>query len=188
MKDNKVSQKLGESIADSHRRWEHIYQFGAGDPFWEDGCNLNLVRNHIIYYRMKCEEELQPEEFPPEYFRPIPPEVDTKYMALKDEIREAAKKSLTAYTESEDYKYLLTSLNKLDNKQKNEISITNILGYVNGLRHSIESDDLVSMRRHRNAETYLDSFKSCRRKVEAMFGAKKVLPQGQLSLFDLYDV
>lgn len=187
VKDKNVARKLGESIADSQRRWEHIYQFGAGDPFWEDGCNLNLVRNHIIYDRMKCEEELQPEEFPSEYFVPIPPEVDMKYMALKDEIRESAKKSLTAYMESDDYKYLLKVVGKLDNKQKDEICIANVLRYVEGLRQSIESDNLVAMRRHRNTETYLDSFKSCRQKVETMLEAKKVLPQGQLSLFDLFD-
>lgn len=188
MKGNKIAKKLGESIADSYRRWEHIYRFGAGDPTWEDGCNLNLVRNHIIYDRMKCEEELRPEEFPQEYFLPIPPEVDAKYMALEDEIRESAKKSLDVYIESDDYKYLLTVAERLDGKQKNEICIMNVLGYVSGLRQSIEKDDLVAMRRHRNADTYLDSFESCRRKAEAMIGVKKVLPQGQLSLFDLFDV
>ena len=30
-------------------RWEDIKQNGCNDPFWPDGVNLNLVRNHIIH-------------------------------------------------------------------------------------------------------------------------------------------
>ena len=29
-------------------RWHEIFAFGCNDPAWTDGCNLNLVRNHII--------------------------------------------------------------------------------------------------------------------------------------------
>lgn len=29
-------------------RWQDIFAFGCNDPAWTDGCNLNLVRNHII--------------------------------------------------------------------------------------------------------------------------------------------
>ena len=29
-------------------RWHEIFAFGCNDPAWPDGCNLNLVRNHII--------------------------------------------------------------------------------------------------------------------------------------------
>lgn len=29
-------------------RWQDIFAFGCNDPAWPDGCNLNLVRNHII--------------------------------------------------------------------------------------------------------------------------------------------
>ena len=31
---------------------------GGRDPFWEDGCNMNLVRNHIISLKIKCEAAL----------------------------------------------------------------------------------------------------------------------------------
>ena len=28
--------------------WQDIFAHGCNDPAWTDGCNLNLVRNHII--------------------------------------------------------------------------------------------------------------------------------------------
>lgn len=28
--------------------WQDMYEHGCNDPAWPDGCNLNLVRNHII--------------------------------------------------------------------------------------------------------------------------------------------
>ena len=30
-------------------RWEDIKQNGCNDPFWPDGVNMNLKRNHIIH-------------------------------------------------------------------------------------------------------------------------------------------
>lgn len=32
------------------QHWKDINQNGCNDPFWSDGCNMNLTRNHIIYY------------------------------------------------------------------------------------------------------------------------------------------
>ena len=29
-------------------RWRDIFEHGCSDPAWPDGCNLNLIRNHII--------------------------------------------------------------------------------------------------------------------------------------------
>ena len=44
---------------------------------------MNLVRNHILYYRVKieeiCKETGMP--LPEEYFLPVPPEVPENYMA-----------------------------------------------------------------------------------------------------------
>lgn len=63
--------------------WEHINENGCNDPFWTDGCNMNLTRNHILSYRNEiancCEEHNLP--LPEEYFLKVPPEVDDNYMA-----------------------------------------------------------------------------------------------------------
>lgn len=56
---------------------------GCNDPQWPDGCNMNLVRNHIFYYKSKIKDlcDKYNQELPVEYFLPVPPEVDNKYMA-----------------------------------------------------------------------------------------------------------
>lgn len=63
--------------------WKHIQEQGCNDPFWADGCNMNLTRNHIISYKLDiqaiCEENRLP--LPGEFYLPTPPEVDDNYMA-----------------------------------------------------------------------------------------------------------
>ena len=181
----------GKKIKESLGEWKHIREHGASDPFWCDGVNMNLVRNHVIYYKRMCEEQLKPEEYPAEYFLETPPEVDRDFMARPEEIRTNAKKSLEIYLENDDYRYLLRNREKLTDKQQDSIHIANVIGYVSGLRSAIRNDDIIVMRRHERAEAYLESFQECRRKVAELIGAleepkEKVLPTGQLSLFDLF--
>lgn len=86
MKKKIVQEQLceyRESIIEELERWKHINQNGCNDPFWEDGCNMNLVRNHIVYYKCLiaqiCKENGL--TLPEEYYLPLPPEVDSEYMA-----------------------------------------------------------------------------------------------------------
>lgn len=72
-----------ENILRSIRQWESINSHGCNDPFWSDGCNMNLCRNHIIYAKVKIEELCKFEgiPYPEEYYLPTPPEVSNWYMA-----------------------------------------------------------------------------------------------------------
>lgn len=80
-------KKLCKDIRDEIDHWEYINQNGCNDPFWPDGCNMNLTRNHIIYAKNQisaiCEEHGLP--IPEEMYLPIPPEVDSYYMANLDQ-------------------------------------------------------------------------------------------------------
>lgn len=182
------ARAFGKMIAADLARWNDLYHNGGSDPFYEDGANLNLVRNHIIYYRRQCEEELQSEEYPKEYFEPVPQVVDNKYMAKADEIREHARSTLQAYLSDSDYKYLRENISRLTEEQKKQISIVNVLNYVEGLKDAIENDELVWMRRHEEPDIYLDSFRECRARTEKIFKAGRKMPEGQLSIFDLFEV
>ncbi len=44
-KVEELTRKIDEAVA----RWKYIYENGSNDPFWPDGVNMNLVRNHIIF-------------------------------------------------------------------------------------------------------------------------------------------
>lgn len=179
MKDER--KQTEQNLIDSFSRWEHLYKHGGQDPNWEDGCNLNLVRNHILNARKKLEEL---EHFPEIYKREVPPEVDNKYMARAEEIREHAKQTLAIYLTNPNYLYLLENVSRISKKQNESICLSNVIGYVSGLKKFIETDNLVRMRIHESPDSYLDSFKSCREKLEKILNEPKPEKLGQLSIFD----
>lgn len=161
-----------------HERWVHIYEHGCNDPTWSDGVNLFLVRNHIINDRLRIEENYAPEDYPDIYFKEIPPEVDRDYMARQDEIRAAAKESLARYKSDSNYQYILRHQDDFLPKTKKKLCIDAVIGYATGLEHFIKHDDLVAMRRHERAESYLNSFEDCVRRMQ-----ETPTEEVQLSLF-----
>ena len=89
-----------KGLTESKQRWLFLREHGGCDPFWSDGVNMNLVRNHIIYYRKHIEEACFAEGrfFPEEYFDvQIPPEVPNNYMAENGEHLERRLKSIFAF-------------------------------------------------------------------------------------------
>ena len=79
----KIVKSYCQHIREEIAQWKDINQNGCNDPFWSDGCNMNLTRNHIIYYQRLiaeiCTENQLP--LPEEYYLSVPPEVDNYYMA-----------------------------------------------------------------------------------------------------------
>ena len=49
-------EQLRFQIRQSIGQWRYIKEHGCQDPFWTDGVNMNLVRNHIIYDKRQMEE------------------------------------------------------------------------------------------------------------------------------------
>lgn len=76
-------KELCKEIRMEINHWEHINQNGCNDPFWPDGCNMNLTRNHIIYAKRQivqiCDEYGM--TYPEEMYLPTPPQVNDYYMA-----------------------------------------------------------------------------------------------------------
>lgn len=59
----KRSKQLGKEIRDNLERYEYLRAHGGSDPFWSDGVNMNLCRNHAIYLRSRVETDLDPEYY-----------------------------------------------------------------------------------------------------------------------------
>ena len=89
------AEELQENLQKDFQRWEYLNTHGGSDPLYEDGFNMNIVRNHIIYDKRKCQEELEEKDYPKEYFRETPPQVDNYYMARMDEIQGKIAKKLS---------------------------------------------------------------------------------------------
>lgn len=183
MAKKKQQEDYEKSLRESFDRWQFIYEHGCNDPGWPDGTNLNLVRNHIYYYKRQIEETMKPEAYPEIYYRAIPPEVPNDYIAKADDIREKARASLVLYLNDKDYQYLAKRIDGLNPKQEKQLCVRNVLNYAQGLIMAIQKDDLVTMRRHRNPDSYLSSFKSCADKVRDL----KPPENEQLNLFCSYD-
>ena len=41
-------ENLLEELKKAYAQWESLYKQGGSDPFYPDGVNLNLVRNHLL--------------------------------------------------------------------------------------------------------------------------------------------
>lgn len=153
----KVGQ-LAQGMEERFEQWNYLKEKGGSDPFYEDGINMNLVRNHIFHYRRQIKELCDKKgiRLPEVYYQEIPPEVDPKYMANVEVIRLGAAESLRIYQNDSSFQEIERVYGSiLDPKTKN--IARNILGYKKSLEIAIEQDDLVTMRRHLNYRSYLKS-------------------------------
>lgn len=165
MKENPLEliEKLAEQCEESYDRWEYLYKNGGQDPFWEDGVNLNLVRNHILHYQRQisdiCEEECI--LFVPDIInRDPPPEVDNKYMARTEYILSNAQRILSELKQNELYMELLKLDSVLSDDIKKKVYYRYAVSYVPALERAIRELDYVTMRRYLNLDVN-DSFRRC---------------------------
>ncbi len=155
------------ALENSFARWDFIHEHGCSDPFWADGVNMNLVRNHIMYYKQQLSEEATLFLLPKAYYREVPPEVDNNYMARPDEIRQNAARSMQIIDADENLKFVQQQSVHLTEKQFKQLCVPAILGYAENLRRAISEDDLLTMRRYENPNGYLESFQSAAQKLRS---------------------
>lgn len=84
----RTEAQIREDLEIEFDHWDFIREHGCRDPFWPDGCNMNLIRNHIIYYYRELREVIK-EPVQLSLFdggmdlrkeRSVPPEVPENYM------------------------------------------------------------------------------------------------------------
>ena len=63
------------SLQERFDRWDNVYENGCRDPFWTDGVNLNLIRQHIIFYKSELEKSIKDGEYPEICKRDVHPEM-----------------------------------------------------------------------------------------------------------------
>lgn len=75
--------EIDKCIVDEYTFWKEIYEGVYSDVDVNDGVNLNIVRNHIMYEKTRCEELLGEcfHLYPDSYFYPIPNELPEDFMA-----------------------------------------------------------------------------------------------------------
>lgn len=176
-----------------YEHWEYLKEYGGSDPHYDDGVNMNLTRNHIIYIKKEMEKDYGQDmgKYPEVYFRELPPEVEGQYIARADEIRNKATESLGIYLTDANFQYLLCNRKLLNKKEADNTCINYVLGYVSGLAGALKSDDLITMRRHVfRPESYQESFAGCAEKVKQLLLKKRTeqpesIENGQMTLFQM---
>jgi len=121
-KDVKGIKEYVAEIVERLNIWNNLYTYGGSDPFWSDGSNMALVRNHILIAKRDLKEHCEKNnlELPNEYFFPTPDEVDRNYMARKDEIIEKANADFSVVSSDDDFKYLQGTYTLINDKKLRE--------------------------------------------------------------------
>lgn len=178
-----TKDRLAKLLTEELEHWEEIYNHGCQDPFCPDGVNLNLTRNHILWYKRQIEENLEEKDYPECYSLPVPPEVEQGYIADREGILADAQLTLKTVQNTQDYAYLstYTQTHRMDDGIDKRLSIVRTMRY---LSDAIDRRDYVYMRKYRKPDLLLSQLHDARVEVERMTEEKKELPQGQLSIFD----
>ncbi|WP_289049189.1 hypothetical protein [uncultured Acidaminococcus sp.] len=81
-------------IRNEYQAWNDIAEHGCRDPFWEDGANMNIIRNHIIYLKKQIitRAEKEKEQIPQEFYWALLPEVPDTYMVESGRCYKRCKK------------------------------------------------------------------------------------------------
>lgn len=106
-------EELVRELEKDYARWEQVYMAGSKDPFWPDGVNANLCRNHILCGKRRIRELYPDAEMPEIYYRPLPQELPAEYMARKEELRSAALRSYTRYISDENFCFIRNHVERI---------------------------------------------------------------------------
>ncbi len=173
-------ETLVKEYMNDYNRWQYGVSNGIGDPYWPDGTNLNLLRNHLIYYLGELDELIQGQNMPilPE----LPPEMPAEYMAREEEILKEGVLTLEKYGQNEAYQYIKNHAKKLTFNQQNDIGVMNVLNYYNSLEEALKDKDLVVIRRHCvGQEGYIKSMTDCANEMNQIINVRGY----QLTIMDI---
>lgn len=172
--DKMSDDQIMEKIEAAYVHWNDIYQNGCFDPCWEDGVNLNLVRNHIIYYYYILDERAEePEQLslltPSAKCiarRPLPPEVDDKYMAKPDELLAGALRTRDAIRSDENYQWIISLRGKLSKNVEKRSCFIAVANYVNAIDDAIQKRHFPRLRSYQDPGYWITAYVGMRKRIE----------------------
>ena len=142
----KKEQSLKQELAESYRCWQYLFENGGSDPFWSDGVNLNLIRNHIIYYKLQMKEAGIDSE---EYYWSLPEMVDDSYMANKDMIFSDAQRTYDIVSQDSDFRWLKENVYNFSPELVKKFNVHQLINRMNNLQEALQKNDWVTLRRFR---------------------------------------
>lgn len=177
-------EKLAADLEREFKAWNTYYNYGGSDPFHEDGVNLSLIRNHIIYYKKMIEEEInnknnqlsfEEKSFPDIYYKETPPEIDYKYMAVPNKILDAGIIFVQKLECHPTYQFVLEHVDDVfPNRKETEVSKKLEIPFIPIMQmtnyHSlVESGKLVEIRRtfyKKDFDKFINDLEITAKKIE----------------------
>lgn len=156
MKNKTMTKKqIQDALDKEYDRWNHLRIHGGSDPFHSDGVNMNLVRNHIIYF-MNCLADLERNDVDTQMSlfeietesvseKQLPPLVDNNYMANAEDIRAKCISLLDRLSTDPCMQFVLAQSDDDFKKNSSWQWLKKLPDYVS---YAIEKDDLVEQRRY----------------------------------------
>ena len=178
----KAVEDYGRNLEEEFAEWEYYHEHGGTDPSWPDGVNMNLICNHIAYYKRKIIESMPPENYPEVFHRPDPPRVDDNYFARAEEIRSMAVAALERYRQDANLQFLRQRRDFIHPRDRANLRLDALLWCFLSLEQAVREDDMQFMRRCRNVEKDLADFADCAAKVKE-FSPRQMVQAVQMSLF-----
>lgn len=143
--------------------------------------NLNLIRNHILYYKQRIEKEWKEDRYPAIYYKELPIQVDNDYMAKQEKIEAQAKEYYHKCISLEGWEDFNNAYELLDKNNLEQASMRFFMEYVENLKLLIEEKDYVVMRRLNNSQINIEKLKDS----IALFSSLNITATKQLSLFSM---
>lgn len=175
VRNRSIAEELGYELQALHDEWKQIYERGGTDFNCPDGVVLNHLRKRIMAQRRRITRCLMEKDYPVSYELGIPDPVGIQYMARREEITAAAKRTLQIYKENKDYQWLMENSPLLSENERQKTGLYYALGYVEQLEKALEQDDCVLMRTHEVPEYYVEILRNCHERVVQMMAERKVV-------------
>lgn len=175
VRNRSIAEELGYELQALHDEWKQIYERGGTDFNCPDGVELNHLRKRIMAQRRRITRCLMEKDYPVSYELGIPDPVGIQYMARREEITAAAKRTLQIYKENKDYQWLMENSPLLSENERQKTGLYYALGYVEQLEKALEQDDCVLMRTHEVPEYYVEILRNCHERVVQMMAERKVV-------------
>lgn len=170
---------LMKELEKDYTRWNDVYCNGTTDPSWEDGFNLNLIRNHILIDKQRLERLLPQDQLPKLYFEKDPPEVNNHYMAKKEKILQDALEYYQECIHTEGWNELDNVFDFLDKNDSEQKTMRFLVSRIRGLKSSINRLNYVEMRKFKDPSYDIDRIKKLAQRLNEI----QIEGTQQLTLF-----
>ena len=149
-------------------RWLLWKEQGAPGFDATDGKYLNRLRSGLERLRQKMEACSSEEDYPENYYAPLPPKMEESYMANEEQMKQKAKEIWNTYEGNPDYQWLVLhypAMKKRKNDKDYE-NARNLLSCVSRLKSVIDQQEALPIKREIRQRDLTMAFHRCRTRLE----------------------